>query len=187
MRASRGRRERDMDLKRLRQRCEARLRELELPVPFNLHAFCDALGARRGRPIRLCPATSLAGPCGLWAAGTTDDYIFYEQATSPLHQEHIVLHEASHMLCGHRPARVSDDEASRLLFPDLDAAMVKRVLGRAAYSAVEEQEAELLASLILERAGRTGLAPARAADPEVAALVDRLEAALEKPAGGSHD
>ena len=173
-----------MDLKRLRQSCEARLRGLDLPVPFDVRAFCDALGARRGRPIRLCPVISRAGPCGLWAAGTRVDYIFYEQATSPLHQEHIILHEASHLLCGHHPGPISEEECSRLLFPDLDAEMVRRVLGRASYSADEEREAELLASLILERVARQALPQVRPADPEVAALLDRLEAALERPRDG---
>jgi len=170
-----------MDLRKLRHRCEERLRGLDLPVPFDVRTFCGALGTRRGRPIRLCPVVSKAGPCGVWAAGAEVDYIFYEQATSPLHQEHIILHEASHLLCGHHPGPVSDEECSRLLFPDLDVEMVSRVLGRAAYSADEEQEAELLASLILQRAGRTRSPHARPADPGVAALLDRLEAVLERP------
>jgi hypothetical protein len=173
-----------MDLRRLRRRCAARLRELDLPVPFDVRAFCEALGARRGRPIRLCPLTGPAGPCGLWAVGTEADFIFYEQATSPLHQQHIILHEVSHLLCGHQPTRVSDEEGSRLFFPHLDVEMVNRVLGRAAYSAEEEREAELLATLILERAARGGFTNAGPAAPEVAALLDRLEAALERPAGG---
>jgi hypothetical protein len=172
-----------MDLKQLRRRCAARLRELDLPTPFDVRSFCDAVGDRRGRPIRLCPVTSQAGPCGLWAAGSGVDYIFYERSTSLLHQEHIILHEVSHLLCGHQPGPVSDEERSRLLFPDLDSAMVRRILARTAYSADEEQEAELLASLILQRTvGRT-LRHERPADPQVIELLDRLEAALESPRG----
>jgi hypothetical protein len=172
-----------MDLKQLRRRCEARLRELYLPTPFDVRAFCDAVGDRRGRPVRLCPLASQAGPGGLWAAGARVDYIFYERSTSPLHQEHIILHEVSHLLCGHQPALVSDEERSRLLFPDLDSAMVKRILARTAYPDEEEREAELLASLILQRAfGRT-LRHERPDDPQVAALLGRLEAALESPRG----
>jgi hypothetical protein len=170
-----------MDLKRLRQRCETRLRELDLPVPFDIDAFCGVLGTRRGRPIRLCPVTSRAGPWGLWAAGSDADYIFYEQATSPLHREHIILHEASHLICNHRPVAVSEEEGSRLLFPDLDVETVKRVLGRVAYSGDEEREAELLASLILQRAGSGVASHSRTADPEHAALLDRLGSALEQP------
>jgi hypothetical protein len=170
-----------MDHKLLRQRCEATLRGLHLPAPFDIGAFCDALGARRGRPIRLCPVASQAGPCGLWAAGSRVDYIFYERATSRLHQEHIILHEVSHMLCGHRPGPVSDEECARLLFPDLDAEMVRRVLRRAAYSRDEEQEAELLASLILEHAGRRTHPTPQRADPKAATPLDRLRTVLEPP------
>ena len=119
-----------MDLKQLRRRCEAQLREIDLPTPFDIRSFCDAVGARRGRPIRLCPVTSQAGPFGLWAAGTGIDYIFYERSTSPLHQEHIILHEVSHLLCGHQPGPVSDEECSRLLFANLDIRMVRRILAR---------------------------------------------------------
>lgn len=172
-----------MDLKQLRRRCAARLRELDLPTPFDVRSFCDAVGDRRGRPIRLCPVTSQAGPCGLWAAGSGVDYIFYERSTSLLHQEHIILHEVSHLLCGHRPALVSDEERCRLLFPDLDNAMVQQILARTAYPDEEEQEAELLASLILQRAvGRT-LRDERPDDRQLAELLDRLEAALESPRG----
>lgn len=173
-----------MDLKQLRQRCEVRLRELDLPAPFDVDAFCGSLAARRGRPVVLRPLVSKTGPWGLWVAGAAADFIFYEQETSLLHQEHIILHEASHLLCGHDPRPVSDAEFSRLLLPDLDPEVVRSVLRRAAYSAEEEREAELLASLILERAGRGAVTSARAADPEVAALLDRLEHVLEEPAGG---
>jgi hypothetical protein len=169
-----------MDLKRLRQRCEARLRDLDLPAPFDIDSFRGVLETRRGRPIRLCPMISRAGPWGLWAAGPDADYIFYEQATSPLHREHIILHEASHLICGHCPVPLSEEEGSRLLFPDLDVETVKRVLGRVAYSGDEEREAELLASLILERAGRGVASRARTAALEHAALLDRLGAALEQ-------
>jgi hypothetical protein len=170
-----------MDLKRLRRGCELRLRSLDLPVPFDVRGFCDTLGTRRGRLIRLCPVSCPAGPCGLWAAGTQVDYIFYEQATTPLHQEHIILHEVSHLLCGHRPEPLSDEECAWMLFPDLDAEMIRRVLGRAGYSADEEQEAELLASLILDQVAHQRLPQACPADPEVGSLLERLEAVLEQP------
>ena len=173
-----------MDLKQLRQRCEARLRDLDLPVPFDVDAFCESLAARRGRPVVLRPLVSKAGPWGLWVAGAAADFIFYEQETSTLHQEHIILHEASHLLCHHDPRPVSEAEFSRQLLPDLDPEVVRSVLRRAAYSAEEEREAEVLASLILERAGRSTAANRRPTDPEVAALLDRLGHVLEQPEEG---
>src|SRR5688500_4507371 len=101
--------------KELRARCEARLRALDLPAPFSAQAFCDRLAARRGRPILLQPIANQAGSWGLWVATPTADYIFYEQETSPLHQEHIILHEACHILCVHHSTPIAEAELPRLL------------------------------------------------------------------------
>jgi hypothetical protein len=168
-----------MELKELRRRCEARLRELDLPMPFDVRTFCAVLAAKRGRPIQLRPIATRSGPWGLWVAGPSADIIFYEQETSPLHQEHIILHEASHVLCAHRPVPVADAELMQLLFPDLCPETVQRVLQRASYSGEEEQEAELLASLILERVGSTS-APMATDDPNEVQLLGRLAASLEQ-------
>jgi hypothetical protein len=79
------------------------------------------------------------------------DYVFYEHETSQLHREHIILHELGHLLCEHQPTEVIDAEVVAQLFPHLNPAVVHRVLGRTTYTAVEEQEAEMLASLVRER------------------------------------
>lgn len=135
----------------VRRRHAALLRELPQPVPFEVNALCDAVAARRGRPIRLMPMTGLAGLCGMWIATDTADLIFHESATTPPHQEHIVLHELAHVLCDHYPVTLDPAERAAMLFPGLDPAMVRRVLGRAGYTTAEEREAELLASLIRQR------------------------------------
>ncbi|MCL5108048.1 MAG: hypothetical protein M1401_04135 [Chloroflexi bacterium] len=173
-----------MDLKQHRKRCEARLRGLTLLVPFDVRSFCRSLAAQRGRPLLLHPLASQAGPCGLWVAGPTADYIFYEEETSPLHQDHIILHEASHLLCGHHPAPVSETEFSGLLFPNLAPKTVKAVLARAGYSLEDEREAELLASLILERAGAGRPANGPGVDSETEGILRRLEASLETGTNG---
>jgi len=79
------------------------------------------------------------------------DYVFYEPETSQLHREHIILHELGHLLCEHQPTEVIDEEVIAQLFPDLNPTVVHRVLGRTTYTAVEEQEAEMVASLVRER------------------------------------
>lgn len=163
----------------MRRRCEARLRELELPTPFEARTFCSVLAERRGRPILLRPIATRSGPWGVWVAAPSADIIFYERDTSPLHQAHIILHEVSHLLCGHQPVPVADAELTRLLFPDLCPETVQRVLHRSSYSGDEEQEAELLASLILERAG-SGSVPMVTADAEVLQLLGRLASTLEQ-------
>jgi hypothetical protein len=132
---------------RLRRRCLARLRDLPLPAPFDVRTLCDQIAARRGRPIRLVPMAGLTGVCGLWIATDTTDLVCYERDTTRPHQDHIILHELSHLLCEHFPVGLPG-----ALLPDLDPAMVRTVLGRAGYSTAEEREAETLASLIRQRA-----------------------------------
>ncbi|MEU6715802.1 hypothetical protein ABZ897_30420 [Nonomuraea sp. NPDC046802] len=167
-------------LKQLRRRCEARARELPLPAPFDVWAFCEAIAARRRRPIHLRTMTGAPGVCGLWVAADTADLIFYEQATTRPHQEHIILHELSHLLCDHYSMSLSAAEYARLLLPSLDPEMVRRILARTTYSAVEEQEAELLASLIRQRAYPASGSPP---GPETSPQISRIHATLN----WSHD
>jgi len=109
---------------------------------------------RRSRAIILVPTTDVPDVMGMWVATDTMDLILYEQSTTPPHQDHIILHELSHLLCDHFRGTLPDADHMRSLLPDLDPAMVRRVLGRTGYSADEEREAELLASLIAQRAAR---------------------------------
>ena len=138
--------------RRLHRRCLARLRDLPLPTPFDVHELCDGVATRRGRPIRLLPVAGLTGVCGLWIATDTTDLICYERDTTRPHQDHIILHELSHVLCDHYPLSLPGKTDTTALFPDLDPTMVRAVLGRAGYTTHEEREAETLASLIRQRA-----------------------------------
>jgi hypothetical protein len=140
----------------LRQRCERRLDGVPIPRPFNLDQLCEGVAGMRGRPLRRLgiPGLSSTAPCGLWVSVPAADYIFFDPDTSQLHAEHIVLHELAHMLCGHSlTLDVANSTLSRLL-PDLDPSTVALVLGRVSYTTAQEQEAELLASLIRARAAR---------------------------------
>ena len=170
-----------MDDRALKRQCELRVKGLTLPVPFELRAFCDRVAASRGRPIELRPVVTDAGPWGLWAASDSTDYIFYESDTSPLHQEHIVLHEVSHLICGHRPVPATEEDLLGELFPDLSPDTVRRVLGRITYSRAEEREAEMLASVILERISARrprGAPPVPALGAREAEVIDRLASTL---------
>ncbi|HEY0719373.1 MAG TPA: hypothetical protein VGD68_17300 [Streptosporangiaceae bacterium] len=146
--------------RQVRRRCRARLRQLALPDPFDLTELCRSVSASRGRPLHVRgipgPATR-ARPCGIWIATAGEDWIFVDQQTSPLHRQHIVLHELAHILCGHTAAELPENEMLRRLFPDLSPAMVTTVLSRTSYQSESEQEAELLASLILARAQPTAV------------------------------
>lgn len=156
--------------RRARRRARALSRRITLPNPFDLGQFLQVVAADRGRPIRVRP---LAGaqlptvPCGLWIAGETVDWVFVEDSTSPLHREHIVLHEIAHMVCGH----TTNLDRPSVLLPHLDPARVRMVLGRTSYSDDQEREAEALASLLLSRAHR-------ARTPELAIADDALGRAV---------
>lgn len=161
----------------LHSRCEERLKELLLPYPFTIEGFQVGLSTTRRRPLHVggMPSPALEGPSGVWIATPEADYVFVDEGARGLHREHIVLHELAHMICDHSGAPVLSHEDAAALLPSLDGATVARVLGRTRYSQAEEREAELLATLIGQRAR---CEPGRRLDPDVQALRDRLRATL---------
>jgi IrrE N-terminal-like domain len=169
-----------MSKKEIRRRCQDLIADLDIPVPFDAHKLCARFAARRARPIRLrAVAMSVDSPCGIWLSTSGGDYIFYEEQTSRLHQEHIVAHEIGHILCNHHTTAIFPLEISRLLLPNLDPNLVNRVLSRTHYSAGEEQEAEMIASLILQRASRWHPESEWAAPAHGAGVRQRLGGSLE--------
>jgi hypothetical protein len=78
----------------------------------------------------------------------------------------------------HRSAQVLDSDFLRDLLPDLSPQVLESVLRRASYANLQEQEAELLASLLLAR-----LVPAAEVPPDAAvrSARDRLGRSLEFP------
>lgn len=134
---------------RLVRRCRETVDGLELPEPFSAEAFVAGLAADRDRPIELVPVASRPRvPCGLLLTLQHADVIVYFADTTALHREHIILHEAAHLLCGHDQAAPLETGSAADLFPTLSSGLVQRVLGRTVYDAVQEREAELVASLI---------------------------------------
>lgn len=157
----------------VRRECQARLDDLELPSPFSAMALAEQLSTTRGRRIRIVLVDVAAAgqvPCGAWLATDDEDVIFAPASTTPVHREHIVLHELCHMICGHAGVPGEDVSLARYL-PDLDPAMVRRVLGRHAYGSRAEVEAEMLASMI----SRTALTPSRVG---ASGVLRRLRSAL---------
>lgn len=157
---------------------------LELPSPFDPAAFVALLAERRGRPIELLPITVRHSlPCGLLATTDRADYILYAADTTALHRQHIVLHETAHLLWGH--AGTSDPASLGLLTPHLTGSLVRRVLGRTVYTEPQEQEAEFLASLILQRALRNDRGPGAPSPGQapLGSLVGRPPERLTPPGG----
>ena len=143
----------------LRRRCEARLAALPLPRPFSETAFCRALAAWRGRPLVLYPVEARCfapGVHGCLISFPASDVIVYNQEETPFHRRHTIVHEACHLIWGHRPVEQGSAETLALLFPDIPGDAVQGVLRRTRYAgSQDEREADLLASLILERAEDT--------------------------------
>ncbi|MCZ1012559.1 ImmA/IrrE family metallo-endopeptidase [Streptomyces lydicus] len=118
-------------------------------------------------------------PCGLWIACDDADYIVYEANTSKLHQEHIIAHELAHIICCHRGTGELDEATMSQLFPDLNPEVLRDIFGRTSYSDIQEEEAEIMASLILERANRRPPGPTWSVPPEAADAVARIEHSLK--------
>ena len=172
-------------LRAIMHRCRACLRTLVLPEPFSVQHLCAHVERQRGRPLKLHALESPDGPFGLLISSSRADYIFFVHNTTPVHQRHIVLHELCHLLLGHQSPVVDENELLQILLPDLQPALVHAMLARRSYTATEEQEAELLASLILENAASSASAARPPTDVESVALLQRLEATLRE--SSKHD
>lgn len=164
--------------RRLRRQCRALLRELDLPAPFGPRELCRRLSGHRGRPIRLMPyAIEQPGPFGIWFSTDAADLIIYQSQTTPAHQEHIILHEVGHIIAGHEGEQDDPGESGT------------RVHRRSAYDSRQEQEAELIAMILHEWAGRPdplGTADEQnPADPGQAAALQRIGSALTGGSGWS--
>jgi hypothetical protein len=159
-----------MSLRAIRRRCEAILRDIYVPEPFDVATFAQAVGERRGRRLVLLPKNDRCGPYGVCLARPDADYVFYDAETSALHREHIILHELAHLLCGHEKVGLFNETVRSELIPDLEDGVEGRYMCRTVCRGVEEQEAEMLASLLRERVERTrraGSAPTTREDEVV--------------------
>ena len=165
--------------RRLRNDWESRLAELGVPANWDIDQLCDLVAEQRGRPIRCIPvAMSATHPCGFWIATEPADLIVYESDTSRAHQEHIIAHELAHIICCHRGSAAVDDISAQLMFPDLDPNLVRDMLRRTGYSDDQEHEAEVVASMIMERINRHRREPPPTEDTPTAAEILRIERSL---------
>ena len=106
-------------------------------------ALVDEVSERRQKPIVLLP-TEMDGleQFGCWLTDSNErfDFIFYESRTASIHQEHIILHELSHMMLGHQTYHVDSNSTGQ------DVALMRTV----SQGVDIEREAEQLATLIQE-------------------------------------
>lgn len=124
---------------------------------FSIHSLVRKIAEFQGRPIVLC---SLAMPeqtdYGMWIAGPSFDFVFFERETARVHQDHIIMHELAHMLLGHKTAPISEELEAELLecksfsviYDTPDAAEMLRRSMAELHERLREREAEALATLI---------------------------------------
>jgi hypothetical protein len=144
--------------RRLLRDCRAKLAGFPMPRPFSIEALCEQIARYRARRLYLhaLPYTSVPElPCGVWIATPQADHVFHARGASFLHQRNIILHEMGHMLWDHSGGGQGDHAGTGLaaLLTDLDPAVVGRILLRTRYSSRQEEEAEMVAALIMRRAG----------------------------------
>lgn len=132
------------------RKCRELVENLPLPRPFSVPALVEMLAEHTNREIhiRTLPPGLTINACGAWLQLADQDVIFVEDTTSRFHREHIVLHEIGHMICDHRSGTADIVRDFGRLLPDLSPTLVRRLMTRTSYTTDEEQEAELVASLI---------------------------------------
>lgn len=135
----------------LHKQCVALLRDLPIPMPFNIQVFCAAVAASLGCPIELRPV-AIKGRATGWIEETpTGIIIYYQRDTSPFHQERIILHELSHVLLGHLSPSSQDTSLTEKYLPDVPRYLLhslRRRWTRGGESIPEDDAAEYLALLI---------------------------------------
>lgn len=154
--------------KDLRGYCRSLVRSVTIPVPFSANALAKSMAAQRGRRLYIHPLPTGWGgeesPCGIWISTEVADHIFFEEQTSPFHQEHIILHELGHMICGHTGPDLGGELDKASFGEVVDHKMVQEALLRTSYNTDQEKEAELVATLLLEKARKSGRQPLSAQD-----------------------
>lgn len=159
-------------------RTKLRSLQFELPSPFSAEALCALVSKQRRRPILIheVPALDTDIPCGLWLETADADHFLVARGATKSHRDHIIAHELAHVLYDHQGVlgtshlhlsmpNLHPTLVARMLARSASASpaktgaeplepVIKRVLGRGSYGPHEEQEAETLASVIMEQVGR---------------------------------
>jgi Zn-dependent peptidase ImmA (M78 family) len=129
------------------------LQQLDLSGGPEIERLRVQVEALQGRPLKLIAVGDRDLPCGMWVRTAEADLVFYAESTAAAHQRHIIAHELAHILLGHSGAELTE-QAGGQLFQRIEPATVARVLNRSEYDTGTEREAELLATLLLQRRPR---------------------------------
>ncbi|PKW18743.1 uncharacterized protein DUF955 [Saccharopolyspora spinosa] len=136
----------------MRRRLRRDLAGLGIDEPVDMGEVCRRLSVQRGKPIRLVAYPfAVPGPFGWWGSTPDTDFILYQAETTPAHQQHIIAHELGHLLADHKPDP-DEDPLWATMMPDISPEVIRRALRRTSYDTVQEQEAEIAATMLLEAA-----------------------------------
>ncbi|KGI81146.1 hypothetical protein IL38_12890 [Actinopolyspora erythraea] len=131
----------------MRRSLRTTLRVAGVDHPMDMLEVCHRLSRNRSRPIYPTEyPLAASGPFGLWLPGRKAEWILFQPRTTALHQQHIIAHELGHILCGHRPDPILPSDGVDSDSFDWGA------LRRTAYDSEQEQDAETVATLLLESA-----------------------------------
>ena len=130
------------------ERAANALDALSLPTHLNLERLVAVVEGVRHRPIQIEAAGVLNGGtvCGLWLSTDDVEIILHAVSPSGLHRQQFVLHELGHMILRHDEL-VVPAAYIEVLFPNLSAGLVSRVLARSSFTDDLEAAAESLADL----------------------------------------
>ena len=126
-----------------------------MPEDGDLDKLLQNLAQQRGRPITVVENDQADSslPSGLWIQSVNGDILMVEAGAGPSRRAVILSHEIAHMVLGHD----GDGAVSDLVMqaaPDLDAALIERVLHRDRHTTGDENDAEEVATLIAVEHGR---------------------------------
>jgi hypothetical protein len=134
----------------LRPGAQRNVESLSLRGCRSVAQLCERVADRRARRLELLPVGLRGSDIhGMLVVTEDADFIVYDQDAPVYHQQHVQLHEISHLLYGHL------DEADGLRgeqlhtqFPQLEHLGAIKVLQRSDYDAHMERQAETLASFL---------------------------------------
>lgn len=132
---------------------------------FSLQSFAQWVATKRRREMRCIGWRLPASISGVWLATEETDFVFYEMRTPVIHQTHIQLHELAHIICDHKTLDLNlatgMGREEVLLYltgafttQHLQDQPIEQLLLRSVHDNQEEQEAELLSTLIQQRIRR---------------------------------
>ncbi len=128
------------ELKAIHRDCTRKLVDWGLDKLTAVDDIREVAGRISGRDIQLLPyRLSGSGVHGMLVRTEPTDYVVFDSETTTMHREHIILHELSHVLCGHSAAGHTG---------------LAEVLRRENYLDDQEIEAETLASIMGQRVRR---------------------------------